>query len=87
VEIVSEKFLKNKAELEKNLRKIDAGETKMYTLDEAEKMVEEVISEKYVNEKAELDENLKKIKNGEATFISLEDFEKETDELLRRYEG
>jgi hypothetical protein len=87
VEIVSEEFLKNKAELEEDLRKIDAGEMKMYTLDEAEKIVEEVISEKYVNEKQELDENLRKINSGEAVFISLEEFEKETDELLRRYEG
>ncbi|MFP9099670.1 hypothetical protein ACLI09_11505 [Flavobacterium sp. RHBU_24] len=83
VEIVSEEFLKNKAELEEVLRLSDSGQLTYYTVDEVEKMT----SEKFLTEKAELDENLRKIDSGEATFISLEEFEKETEELLKRYEG
>jgi hypothetical protein len=40
VEIVSEEFLRNKAELEEDLRAIEAGEMKMYTIDEAEEIID-----------------------------------------------
>jgi len=46
VEIVSEEFLKNKAELEETLRLSDAGELKYYTIDEAEKMADELLAKK-----------------------------------------
>ncbi|MFP5436599.1 MAG: hypothetical protein ACLGH8_02325 [Bacteroidia bacterium] len=43
VEIVSEEFLRNKAELEEDLRKINAGEMKMYSLEEFEKETDELL--------------------------------------------
>lgn len=39
VEIVSEEFLRNKAELEEDLRGINAGEMQMYSLEEAEELL------------------------------------------------
>lgn len=46
VEIVSEEFLRNKAELEETLRLSDAGLLKYYTIDEAEKMADELLNKK-----------------------------------------
>ncbi|WP_116789276.1 hypothetical protein [Flavobacterium psychrotrophum] len=43
VEIVSDDFFKNKEELEEDLRKIDAGEMKMYTLEEFEQDTDELL--------------------------------------------
>jgi hypothetical protein len=39
VEIVSEEFLRNKAELDEDLRRINAGEMQMYSLEEAEELL------------------------------------------------
>jgi hypothetical protein len=46
VEIVSDKFYKDKAELDETLRLMDAGEMKYYTLDEAEQKVDEFLANK-----------------------------------------
>lgn len=46
VEIVSEEFLKNKAELEETLRLSDSGQLRYYTVDEAEKMADELLAKK-----------------------------------------
>jgi len=43
VEIVSDEFLKEKAELEETLRLSDAGLLKYYTMDEFEKETDEII--------------------------------------------
>ena len=49
--ISGNEFLKNKAELEETIRLIDAGKLKSYTIDEAEKMIDELMARKglYVN--------------------------------------
>jgi hypothetical protein len=44
VEIVSEEFLKNKAELEETLRLMDAGEMDSISLEEFEKETDEIIA-------------------------------------------
>jgi hypothetical protein len=44
VEIVSEEFLKNKAELEETLRLMDAGEVDSISLEEFEKETDEIIA-------------------------------------------
>jgi hypothetical protein len=44
VEIVSEEFLKNKAELEETLRLMDAGEIESISLEEFEKETDEIIA-------------------------------------------
>lgn len=44
VEIVSDEFVKNKAELDEALREIDAGEATFYTLEEVEQMTDEVLN-------------------------------------------
>nr|WP_322624006.1 hypothetical protein [uncultured Flavobacterium sp.] len=49
VEIVSEEFLRNKAELEEDLRAIEAGEMKMYTIDEAEEIIDKYLLDKDEN--------------------------------------
>jgi len=49
VEIVSEEFLQHKAELKEDIRKIDTGEMKMYTLDEAEKIMDQYLLDKDEN--------------------------------------
>lgn len=43
VEIISDEFLKNKAELDEDLRQIEAGTMKSYTIDEAEKETDEFL--------------------------------------------
>ena len=43
VEIISEEFLRTKAELEEDLRAIEAGEMKMYTFEEFEKETDEFL--------------------------------------------
>ncbi len=43
VEIISEEFLRTKAELEEDLRAIEAGEMKMYSLEEFEKETDEFL--------------------------------------------
>lgn len=43
VEIISEEFLRTKAELEQDLRAIEAGEMKMYSLEEFEKETDEFL--------------------------------------------
>ena len=44
--ISGNEFLKNKAELEETIRLIDAGKLKRYTIDEAEKMIDELMARK-----------------------------------------
>ena len=44
VEIVSDEFLKTKAELNETLRQIDNGEMKMFSLEEAEKGADEILA-------------------------------------------
>lgn len=46
VEIVSDEYLKNKAELEETLRLSDSGQLKYYTIDEAEKIADEFLAKK-----------------------------------------
>ncbi|KGO92342.1 hypothetical protein [Flavobacterium subsaxonicum] len=43
VEIVSDKFYRDKAELDETLRLMDAGEMKYYTLDEFKNETDEII--------------------------------------------
>ena len=49
VEIISEEFLRTKAELEEDLRAIEAGEMKMYTIDEAEELIDKYLLDKDEN--------------------------------------
>jgi len=44
--ISGNEFLKNKTELEETIRLIDAGKLKSYTIDEAEKMIDELMARK-----------------------------------------